>query len=68
MNPLTDLATNALLLPCGTDCAYATPLMGRAGEWVHCAQPDRDRYVARESRECSCFRPRRPRPATPRAS
>jgi hypothetical protein len=35
---------------------------------VHCAQPDRDRYVARENRECSCFRPRRPRPATPRAS
>jgi hypothetical protein len=68
MNPLPDLATNALLLTCGTDCAYATPLTGRAGEWVHCAQPDRDRYVARENRECSCFRPRRPRPATLRAS
>lgn len=68
MNPLPDLAPNALLMPCGTDCAYATPLPGRAGEWVRCAQPDRDRYVAREDRECSCFRPRRPPPAAPPAS
>lgn len=45
-------------LPCGTDCAYATPLPETGSAWIRCAHPSRDHYAARVDRECGRFCPR----------
>jgi mannose/cellobiose epimerase-like protein (N-acyl-D-glucosamine 2-epimerase family) len=68
MNPTPARPPTASIVPCGIDCAYATLLRDPAGGWVRCAQPDRERYVAPEDCDCSCFRPRSPSPATLPAS